>query len=830
MTRVATGILLLVLLLSGPALRVARAAAGDPDPSFGVAGNATADFGGFDQAFAVAIQADGKIVLAGSSVDAANHSDFAIARFDASGMPDASFGTGGKTIVDLGGDDGAFGVAVQPDGKIVLVGATLIAGNANFGVVRLDGAGMLDPSFGTGGKAFVDFDGDDTAFAVARQSDGKIVIAGHSIDVDGNGNFAVARLETGGLPDGQFGSGGETFVEFDGFDQAFGVVLQADGKIVVAGTTHLENGDSDFAVARLDGVGAPDPTFNGGTVVVDVGRFDEASAVRMQSDDKIVVAGFASDGTTSDFAVVRRLSNGTRDMAFGTNGTAVVDFGAADQAYGLALQSDGKAVAAGITTISAQNSNFAAARLDVGGLADGSFGMSGKASVDLGGIDEGYATAIQADGKIVVGGRTGPSDGANSDFAVVRLLAVGGTTTTTTVPATTSTSVGSTTSTTGTSPTTSTTSTTLPPTTTTTTTMTTSTTAPVPTTTGTSAPGTTSTTGVASTTTSTSAPATTSTTGASTTTASTSSTASSSTSTSSTPGSTSTTGSAPTTTSTSAPGTTSTTGAASTTTTTSSSTSSSTSSPATTSTTVSTSSTVSSSTSTSSSPGSTSTTGSVPTTTSTSVPGTTSTTGSTSTTTTTTSSSTSSSTSSPGTTSTTVSTSSTVSSSTSTSSSPGSTSTTGSVPTTTSTSTTGSVPTTTSTSTPVTTSTTASTSSTSTTLPPGCRREATYASIRCRADELVAAVEASVPPGPLATGLAGAVTKAESLAGRAETLGAGGKRKGMRAMLGRATRSLARFQKRLRSRKAQTIAADVRDRLTTAAAELATDLRTLRSS
>ena len=194
----------------------------------------------------------GQILISGET-SASGGGDFAVARLTASGALDTSFGTGGKAVVDFGGDDSANDLALQSDGKIVLAGQTTAGtGGGDFAVARLTAAGALDTSFGTAGKTLVDFSGTDRGFGVALAPDGGAVVAGASA-VTGAGTFAIAHLTAAGALDPGFGTGGKATVDFgDGQgDTGRSVAIGPDGKIFVSGTT----GNLLFGAARLLGAG-----------------------------------------------------------------------------------------------------------------------------------------------------------------------------------------------------------------------------------------------------------------------------------------------------------------------------------------------------------------------------------------------------------------------------------------------------------------------------------------------------------------------------------------------------------------------------------------------
>ena len=332
---------------------------GSLDAAFGTAGQVTASFSGIqDAALDVAVQGDGKIVVVGVSrpggINARN--DFAIARFNADGTVDTAFGADGKAYVDfLGGHDEANALIVQADGRIALIGhaATDVGGSAfDFAVARLTDAGVLDTTFDSDGRATVNVAGElDRAYAAALQPDGAIVLAGEvRADRSDPGDVGLARLTATGALDTTFGSGGTAHIDYaDDSDQANDVAIQTDGKIVIAGHA-LVGSTTDFMIARLNADGSRDTSFGtAGLVTTPFGTLqDLARAVVIQPDGAIVAAGQASASTGTDFGLVRLLSDGTFDSSFGGGGALIVDFfGSSDAARALALQSDGKIVAAG---------------------------------------------------------------------------------------------------------------------------------------------------------------------------------------------------------------------------------------------------------------------------------------------------------------------------------------------------------------------------------------------------------------------------------------------------------------------------------------------------
>jgi uncharacterized delta-60 repeat protein len=311
---------------------------GSLDSTFDGDGKVTTAFGGDDFGYGVALQSDGKIMVAGGD-DSGGADDFGLARYNSDGSLDTTFDGDGKVTTDFAaGAAYAQDMAIQPDGKMVLVG---IAGN-DFAVARYNTDGSLDTTFDTDGMLTTDFGGGtDLALHLAFQPDGKIVVAGRN-DIGGAEDFAVARYNTDGSLDTTFSTDGKVTTNFGGDDFGHGVSIQADGKIVVVGTGGAVG---DFAVARYNSDGSLDSTFDGdGKVTTDFGGTDEGFGGKIQADGKIVVAGLSGN----DFAVARYDTDGSLDTTFSTDGKVITDItGGSDGGYGVALQSDGKIVVAG---------------------------------------------------------------------------------------------------------------------------------------------------------------------------------------------------------------------------------------------------------------------------------------------------------------------------------------------------------------------------------------------------------------------------------------------------------------------------------------------------
>jgi uncharacterized delta-60 repeat protein len=416
--------LVLALLLSYAAPNRVQADDGDLDNSFGAGGKVVTDFfGGEEEATAVTIQSDGKIVAVGSTIKAvagANR-DFALARYNIYGSLDATFGAGGKVSTDFfGGNDVAKAVTIQADGKIVVLGGAFnpATQKAFSAIVRYNSDGSLDTGFGSGGRVITANGGGN---ALAIQPDGRIVTAGSMTGAE----FAVFRYNSNGSLDTNFGLAGEITTSFFGSrnivnaELASGVIIQSDSKIIAFGSAFDEPARVRYiALARYNSDGTPDTGFGSGGRATTVGNMVNAGAI--QSDGKIVVVWVdGTFATGSDFALARFNSDGTLDTAFGANGKVTTDFfGKQDVPRAAAIQSNGKIVVVGSVTNQKKAFDFGVVRYNSGGSLDTSFGSGGKVITEFSRDedDDANAVAIQSDGQIIAVGATE----SGSDFALAR--------------------------------------------------------------------------------------------------------------------------------------------------------------------------------------------------------------------------------------------------------------------------------------------------------------------------------------------------------------------------------------------------------------------------
>jgi uncharacterized delta-60 repeat protein len=407
-----------------------RGAAGSVDTSFG-GGVQTTPIGYEDYANAVAVQPDGKVVVAGSS--SSNAGTFVtLVRYGRDGGLDTTFGNGGKLVTPVGAsDDAALALAVQADGRIVVVGSTEQAATGqDFLVLRYLADGSLDPSFGSGGKVITSFgDDSDRALAVAIQPDGKIVVGGESQSGASTSgiDFALARYLPNGTLDPAFGSGGKVVTaisSYAGRDSIYALalpVVDGEQRILAVG------GEGNFQAARYRANGQLDAGFGSGGKVTDLfnASIGSARSVVLLPGGQAVLAG----SVANDFAAVQLTVQGTLDGSFGTGGRFVhaVSAGNWDSATALVRQADGKLVLGGwVYAGNSSAGDFAALRLNANGQLDTSFGNAGVAiHPTAAGLksDIAHGLVLQADPRVptVRAIQAGEASGSNYDFSVIRL-------------------------------------------------------------------------------------------------------------------------------------------------------------------------------------------------------------------------------------------------------------------------------------------------------------------------------------------------------------------------------------------------------------------------
>lgn len=407
--------LVMVLMSAG----LLFAAAGSLDRTFGEDGIVMTPISSdYDIAASVAIQKDGKIVVTGYSYNGRDY-DLALVRYLSDGRLDHTFGIGGKVITPVGsGNDAGLSTVIQNDGKIVVGGYTAVGKFYDTMLVRFLPDGSLDPEFGEGGKVITAMSREtDTGLAVALQSNGRILIAG-DIDNGGDYDFALMRFYPDGTIDPSFGDKGMVITPVGcGDDIGLAMTVQANDQIIVAGTAN-----NSFALVRYEPDGSLDPMFGDkGKIVTVIPEHNAIGlSVALTNDDKIVVAGAASD----NIAVAQYQKDGKLDALFGDDGIVITPVGCGDNyGFGVAAQEDDKIVVAG-RAFNGGSYDFALIRYRSTGDLDYTFSGDGIILTSLGrGDDIAYALALQDDGAIIVAGSTFEGNTTQFDFAVVRYLA-----------------------------------------------------------------------------------------------------------------------------------------------------------------------------------------------------------------------------------------------------------------------------------------------------------------------------------------------------------------------------------------------------------------------
>lgn len=388
------------------------------DTTFGAGGIVTATVGSGVSPYAIALQADGQILVAGNAWNGANY-DFAVVRYTITGTLDTTFGTNGVVTTAIGSISEVNAMALQADGKSILAGRANNGVHYNFALARYTITGTLDTTFGTGGVVTTTIgSSDDVAYALVLQADGKIIAAGTTNNV-ADSDFALVRYNTNGTLDTTFDTDGiVTTTIGSNYENIFALVLQPDGQILVAGDAN--NGvDNDFALARYNTNGTLDTTFDtDGIVTTTIGSsHEDIFALALQPDGRILVTGYIWNGTNDDIILARYTAAGALDATFGAGGVVTTIIGGGyENAQAIALQTDGRILVAG-RAWTGINDDFIVVRYTAAGELDASFGADGIVTTDIGGGDD-YAKAmtLQPDNKILVTGEAQVGGG----FALVR--------------------------------------------------------------------------------------------------------------------------------------------------------------------------------------------------------------------------------------------------------------------------------------------------------------------------------------------------------------------------------------------------------------------------
>jgi uncharacterized delta-60 repeat protein len=369
------------------------------------------------------------------------------------GYFDTTFNQTGKAVYGFASasphsSDKAEAVAIQSDGKIVIAGEiSPSAYSGDIGVIRLNPNGTLDKTFGINGESYVSFNaggrGADTVSSVAIDGSGRIVLAGTGTEANGTHEVVVARLTPSGSYDQSFGVAGHAYASFSVFGAtnyaANAMVLDGQGRIIVAGTATFADGHHDMGIIRLQSNGYFDQTFgyhgrSDANFTVNGLTNGTAAGVALDALGRIVVDGTVSGGGQEHIGVVRLLPGGTWDPTFGANGQSELTFSlfgpTADVAAGVAVDTQGRIVVAGDSILAspAHVTEFVVGRLTPNGQYDSTFGINGRsfAGFTKGGVTQDVAKGIAIDAwdRILVAGTITDNTG-NVDCAVIRLAPTG---------------------------------------------------------------------------------------------------------------------------------------------------------------------------------------------------------------------------------------------------------------------------------------------------------------------------------------------------------------------------------------------------------------------
>ena len=405
--------------------------AGSLDPTFGTGGKViTSITNGSDKANGVVIQTDGKILVAGNSSSSVTGKDFVCVRYNSDGSLDNTFGNSGITTTDiqLGSDDVANSISIQPDGKIVLAGYTNNGSDKNAAIVRYKIDGTPDSTFGTNGIVITDFDNsqsDEIRVVKIHSLSGKIIVGGSTQINTTHAKPVVARYLSNGTIDSTFNTTGIRLLWITALDYQYlfsleDLIVQSNGKISAIGWRDFPTlaYDDDYWACRINSDGSMDNTFSTDGVNTYNGSFNGSdngySMLLKPNNNFIGVGGGAINSIYTDFTLFELNSDGTSGSV--SNST---DFGALseDIAYGLAEDINGKFVSGGSAGSSTARS-FAITRVSPGGSNDNSFDSDGKTTTTFGAnaMNECFEIAIQSDNKIIAVGYTG------NDFAIARYL------------------------------------------------------------------------------------------------------------------------------------------------------------------------------------------------------------------------------------------------------------------------------------------------------------------------------------------------------------------------------------------------------------------------
>lgn len=409
---------------SGGAL---AAAPGALDPSFDTDGKVTTEFPGATVSVINAIKQrdDGKLVVAGFQLDAQSDPEMTVARYNSDGSLDTAFSDDGlRSIAFSSGVSFGQALATAPGDKLVVAGGVSNGSNWDFALARVTDNGSLDSGFGSGGGVSTAVgSGNDVAYSLVAHGDGRVKAAGYSDSSGVNGDdFALVAYTSTGALDTAFGSGGKLTTHMGGEDVAYSLLQQPDGKLVAAGySATLVGGIKSFAIARYSATGALDSSFSqDGKLITTIGSGNsEIRNIIRQSDGKLVAVGCAGSGSGRNIAMARYTNSGVLDSNFGSGGVVLTDINSGEDCGSAVIQQyNGKLLVSGYASNGGNGDDFVLVRYTSSGELDTDFGTGGKLATAVGGSlsDAAYSAIEQADEQVVAAGVSG------TKMAVVRYL------------------------------------------------------------------------------------------------------------------------------------------------------------------------------------------------------------------------------------------------------------------------------------------------------------------------------------------------------------------------------------------------------------------------
>jgi uncharacterized delta-60 repeat protein len=387
---------------------------GSVDPGFPIIGMAPSTHSASRRNMlnAIAIQEDRSLVVAGGLIYSSLDSSVVVRRYTPDGEADESFGDKGVVTTAVGAASAAYGLVLQQDGKIVVAGNTYTNPVTDWIILRYNNDGTVDSGFGANGQVRISIsDGTDQAFSVLQQPDGKLVVGGETWQANGDIQFAIGRLMPDGSLDQSFGSGGIATLQVGAgpFSGIRRVLLTQSGGIVAVGYGYRGNSNFTMGVARLNSEGALDASFgDGGTVSMPIENTSAYANDAALAGDKIVLAGVSLNRTTEvqNIALMRLEGNGDPDYTFGSGGVQVTALAgySFSDGNGVEIQKDGRILLAAKLGNGPNDGSFSVLQYEPSGGLSESFGAQGVTITNFNELSVASALAIQGDGKVVLAG------------------------------------------------------------------------------------------------------------------------------------------------------------------------------------------------------------------------------------------------------------------------------------------------------------------------------------------------------------------------------------------------------------------------------------------